>query len=298
MLAGFVAFAPRLLAAAAADPSHPALDIRNMGDWLAVSGLRVALIVVGSLVAVRIAWIIVGRVERTAEKRLARGDADAVRRAKTVGQVLRNFLAGVFVFLGGALVLRELGVDVGPLLASAGVAGVAIGFGAQFLVRDLIAGVFILYENQFDVGDIVMGADVSGVVECLNLRTTMLRDMDGRLHVIPNGEFKVITNVTRDYHVAVVDIGVAYGQDLTRVRAVIEAELRGLGEDPAVGAYLLEPGTILGVEAFFDLHYTVRVTIRAERAGYSAVKRAFQERIVLAFHREGIAMRVAPGAVT
>lgn len=267
-----------------------------MGDWAAVSGLRVAIVVVGCLIAVRIGWMIIARAERAAERRLARGNGDAARRAKTIGQVSRSLVTALFVFLGGALTLREFGVDVGPLLASAGVVGVAVGFGAQSLVRDLIAGVFILYEDQFDVGDVIAGAGVSGAVETVNLRTTVLRDLEGQVHVIPNGEFKVITNMTRDWHGVIVDVSIAYGEDLTRVRALIDAELLALAGDRTLGPCLLETPRILGVEAFFDLHYTLRISARVEPRGYPAVKRALQERIVQAFSREGIRMRVPPGA--
>lgn len=281
------------------DPAHPAFDVRHLGDWLAVSGLRIAIIVLGCLIAVRIGWIVIARVERAAEKRLASGgDVDAVRRARTIGQALRSLVAGLFLFLGAALTLREFGVDVGPLLASAGVVGVAIGFGAQSLVRDVIAGVFVLYENQFDVGDVISGAGVSGVVETVNLRTTVLRDLDGRVHVIPNGEFKVITNLTRDWHGVIVDVGVAYGEDLARVREILEAEMMEMAKDDEVGSLLLEKPAILGVEAFFDLYYTLRLAARVQPRGYRTVKRALQERVVCAFHREGIRMRVPPGAVT
>lgn len=279
------------------DPAHPAFDVRHMGDWLAVSGLRILIIVVGCLLAVRLGWLIIGRVERAAGKRLARSDGEALRRATTIGQALRSLVAGLALFLGASWTLREFGVDVGPLLASAGVVGVAIGFGAQTLVRDVIAGVFILYENHFDVGDVIAGAGVSGAVETVNLRTTIVRDLDGRVHVIPNGEFKVITNVTRDWHGVVVDAGVAYGEDLTKVRTVIEAELLALRQDTTVGPLLLDAPVILGVEAFFDLHYTVRVSVRVLPRGYRTVKRALQERIVCAFHREGIRMRLPPGSV-
>ncbi len=280
------------------DPSHPAFDVRHLGDWVAVSGLRVALIILGCLIGARIGWSIIARIERAAEKRLIAGDADAVRRARTIGQALRSLVAGLFLFLGAALTLREFGVDVGPLLASAGVVGVAIGFGAQSLVRDAIAGAFILYENQFDVGDVISGAGVSGVVEGVNLRTTVLRDLDGRVHVIPNGEFKVITNLTRDWHGVIVDVGVAYGEDLAKVRALLEAEMADMARDDEIGALLLEPPQILGVEGFFDLYYTLRLAARVQPRGYRTVRRALQERVVCAFHREGIRMRVPPGAVT
>jgi small conductance mechanosensitive channel len=272
-------------------------DLRHFGDWLATSGARVGLIIAACLLGARLLWTIIHRVERAIERRAADLGLDRARRARTIGQALRSVAGGMFLFLGVSLTLREFGVDVGPIVAGAGVAGVAIGFGAQTLVRDLIAGVFILYEDHFDVGDTISGAGVAGIVETMSLRTTVLRDQDGRLHVIPNGEFKVITNLTRGWNMAVVDVGVAYPEDVERVLALLRSEMTALAAEPEVARDLIGPIEVVGVEDFRDLDYLVRVRARTHPLAHVAVRRAVRRRALAAFVREGVRMRTAPPAV-
>ena len=224
------------------DPAHPAFDVRHMGDWLAVSGLRMAIIVLGCLVAVRIGWLIIARVERAAEKRLARGDGDAVRRARTIGQALRSWVAGLFLFLGVALTLREFGVDVGPLLASAGVVGVAIGFGAQSLVRDVIAGVFFLAEDAFRVGEYIEGAgNTKGNVERITLRSVALRHHNGPLHFVPYGALGSVRNTSRDWVIDKFNLPLPIEVESEAIRKMIKKVGEDMKADPLLGPMMLEP---------------------------------------------------------
>ncbi len=277
--------------------THDGLDIRHVGDWLATSGLRVAIIALACLVGARLAWVIIGRIERAVASH-ARGDAQHhAKRARTIGRVLRGAVGGAVLFVGAALCLREVGVDIGPILAGAGVAGLAIGFGAQTLVRDVIAGVFVLSEDQFDVGDVIEVAGVSGVVEDMSLRTTRLRDVNGHLHVIPNGEFKVVTNTSRDYHCVQLDVGVAYTENVDRVLEMLRREAERFSHDPALSPALLAPIDVQGVESFADLDYVVRLSARCDPRIQRDVRRAIATRVLSAFQREGVRMRVPPGAM-
>jgi small conductance mechanosensitive channel len=275
-----------------------AFDVRHLGDWLATSGLRIAIIALACLVGVRLAWGIIARVERAvaAHARGAHDDEHHAKRARTIGRALRGAVGGAIVFLGVALGLREVRVDIGPILAGAGVAGLAIGFGAQTLVRDVIAGLFILSEDQFAVGDVIAGAGVAGAVEDMNLRTTSLRDQNGDLHVIPNGEFKVITNMSREFHAVLLDVGIAYSEEVDRVLNVLRREVTALANDPAVAPLLHAPVDVQGVEAFHDLDYVVRVNARCEPRAQREVRRAVATAVLRAFQREGIRMRTPPGA--
>ena len=157
------------------------------------------------------------------------------------------------------MILSEVGIDITPLLAGAGVVGIAIGLGAQSLIKDLIAGFFILVEDQFNVGDVVRVADVTGGVEGLNLRRTLLRDLDGILHVVPNGQIRVASNFTKVWSRAHLNISVAYKEDLDKVMLVIRKVWEGMAEDPDWSPSLISKTPwLLRVDAFGDSGITIK----------------------------------------
>ena len=186
------------------------------------------------------------------------------------------------------MILQEVGITLGPLLATAGVAGLAIGFGAQTLVKDVISGIFILFENQFLLGDVIETANVSGAVEEINLRTTVLRDVHGVVHIVPNGEIRVLSNKTKGWSRAVLEVGVGYNEDIDRTIEVLREVCADLYNDPEFGALLLEEPTVPGVEAFGESAVMIRVMARTVPLKQWDVAREFRKRIKQRFDDEGI----------
>jgi small conductance mechanosensitive channel len=197
---------------------------------------------------------------------------------------------GVLIVVAALLMLLSSFVDIAPLLASLGVAGLAVSLGAQTLIKDLIGGFLILVENQYAVGDVIQAGDVSGTVERLTLRATCVRDVDGRLHVVPNGEVRVVSNLTKDWSRALVDVGVAYEEDLDRALRVLAGVAEAFAEDADFGPQLLEPPQVLGPVSLGDWAITVRVMVKTQPGKQWGIARELQRRILAACEREGVTL--------
>jgi small conductance mechanosensitive channel len=273
--------------------------------------LRIVGIVVGAML---LRWVlhraITGAVERTVESSLherlaerrttrvlveAGGVLPAERRrqrAQTIGSVLRSIASFTIFGVAFAMVLGELGVQLGPLLASAGVVGVALGFGAQSLVRDFLSGIFLILEDQYGVGDVVDVGSVIGTVESIGLRVTRLRDGDGVVWYVRNGEILRVGNRSQGWSTAVVDIPVAYAEDLSRVEALIAAAAVELAADPQWSPLILEDPEVAGVEALSGDTVVLRVLLKCAPNENAAVQREFRSRIKAVFDREGVRVPV------
>lgn len=196
----------------------------------------------------------------------------------------RLFIVGV----AGLMLLSHFGIDITPLLASAGVAGLAISLGAQTLIKDLIGGFLVLSENQYAVGDFIQVGNVTGQVEQLTLRTTHVRDVSGNLHLIPNGEVRVVANQTKGWSRALVDVGVAYEEDLERVFRILEELAASFIQDPTFGPQLLEPPQVLGPMSLGDWAITLRMMVKTLPGKQWAINRELQRRINDVFLRKNI----------
>ncbi|MFQ5875031.1 MAG: mechanosensitive ion channel family protein, partial [Dehalococcoidia bacterium] len=186
------------------------------------------------------------------------------------------------------MILGQLGLQIGPILAGVGIIGLAVGFGAQSLVKDVINGFFLLLENRYRVGDVIRAAGVAGRVESITLRVTTLRDLEGRVHVIPNGQIETLTNFTKDWSRALLDIGVAYKEDVDEVMAVLREVSEELRQDEGFKEFIVEPLTILGVEAFGDSEVTIRMFFTTQPLKQWDVAREFRRRVKKAFDEQGI----------
>ncbi len=209
---------------------------------------------------------------------------------ETLVQIIRW---GVGVAIAGAAVLMLLGtfgVPITPLLTGAGVAGLAVSLGAQTLIQDLIGGFLILLENQYAVGDVIQVGDVSGAVEQLTLRATCIRDIDGRLHIVPNGEVRIVSNVTKGWSRALVDVGVAYEEDVDHAIRVLEEVAETFAEDPALAPELLEPPRVLGPISLGEWAMTIRTMVKTQPGKQWQVARELRKRILAACEREGVSL--------
>lgn len=211
------------------------------------------------------------------------------QRAETIGAVLRNVIAVIIWSIAVLTVLGEFGVNLAPLIATAGIAGIALGFGAQSIVRDFLAGLFILLENQFGVGDVVDLGAATGTVEGVSLRTTRVRDLDGVVWHVPNGTVTRVGNKSQQWARALVDIAIAYDADVQRATEVIREVLAELRADDEIGGLLIDEPTVLGVESMAAERVVLRVVVRTLPQEQAPVARAIRVRVKAALDAAGIA---------
>ena len=219
---------------------------------------------------------------------LERVGAARQRQAVTVVQIARWVAYLVILVSGVLMLLSTLGIDVTPLLASAGIAGLAISLGAQSVIKDAIGGLLIVLENQFAVGDFIQIGNVSGEVEEITLRSTQLRGLNGDLITVPNGEVRIVANQTRDWSRALVDLGVAYEADLDRALSVLEESVAAFAADTTSGAFLIDPPQVLGPLALGDSAVTMRVLVKTQPGKQWEVARDLRRFLLAACEREEI----------
>jgi small-conductance mechanosensitive channel len=201
---------------------------------------------------------------------------------------LRNLATVVIMVVAIITVLGQLGVQIGPVLAAAGIVGLAVGFGAQTLVKDVINGFFILLEDQIRVGDVVQVAGQGGVVEKVNLKMIVLRDLAGNVHYVPNGSIDLVTNMTKDYSRYVFDVGVAYREDVDEVIQIIREVDEKLRSDPDFGPDILEPMEILGLDQFADSAIVIKARTKTRPIQQWRVAREFNRRLKRRFDEKNI----------
>lgn len=234
---------------------------------------------------------LVGPVARRIERAVDDGDdstfTEREQRGRTISHLLRSVGRVVIVAVVFLLAFNVF-INIGPLLAGAGILGLAVSFGAQSLVKDVIAGFFILMENQFAMGDVIEVAGKSGVVERMTLRMVMLRDTDGTVHMVPNGQITTVSNQTRKWSNAVLDVGIAYESDIDRVLGVLRDEARAFAADP-LWAHRLDGGPeVQGVQHLGDSAVTVRTVLRTQPGAQWEVAREFRRRLKNRLEAEGI----------
>lgn len=215
-------------------------------------------------------------------------DNEAIKRAETLGRVFRYLAAVVISLVAGMLVLSELGVSLAPILGAAGVVGIAVGFGAQTLVKDYFTGFFLLLENQIRQGDVVKLGEHAGLVEEMTLRYVQLRDYSGNVHFVPNGNISSVINMSRGYAQAVVDVGVAYGEDLSHVMQVMRDTAASLRQDEAFTKRILDDFELAGVERWDDSAVVLRGRFRVMPLEQWGVRREYLHRLKNAFDAAGI----------
>jgi small conductance mechanosensitive channel len=259
-------------------------------------GVRLAIIFLGAVLVLRVSGALIKRLERTIRERATGDEAAREKRARTIGSVLRGG-GRLLVFVIAALMgVRELGLDITPALAAAGGFGVALGIGAQSLVRDWIAGFFIIHDDQFGVGDIVRAAGVAGTIEQLSLRHTELRDGDGSLHFIPNGEIKIVTNLTRSWAAPLVRVPVSADEDPERVLKVFDEMARAFRADPATASLLVDGPNVLGIDDVSAGQFTVLIQAKTRPENRHPVTRALRLAALRRLRAEGISLVAATNA--
>jgi small conductance mechanosensitive channel len=268
-------------------------DAAELADTLA-SPLRLALIIALAFVASYLARRVIRRIARrvAASPQIGpRGGARHSQRIETMSHVLCNVTTVVISVIALFVALGELGVDIAPLVAGAGVVGVALGFGAQSIVRDFLAGLFMVSEDQFGVGDVIDVGGVVGTVEGFTLRVTRLRDVEGSVWHVPNGEIKRVGNQSQQWARAVLDIAVAYDTDIPKATTLIEEVVGAMWHDPEWSDVMLSEPEVWGVEAFVPEGPVIRTVVKTKPHEQWNIAREMRARILAAFDEAGIQIR-------
>jgi moderate conductance mechanosensitive channel len=262
---------------------------RQVVSWILSHGIRALIIVAGAYITLRGAHLAIERVQsRTAAVAAGPNALERRRRTATLASIVSSIVTAIVIFLGGLMVLRELSIDVIPLLTGAGIAGLAIGFGAQNLVRDVISGFFMILEDQVGVGDVARIQSVTGVVEEIRLRTIVLRDADGAVHVFPNGTIATLANLSKDFAYANADVVIMHGEPLERAFAALRMIGLAMQEDKEIAPLLLGPLEVLGVQELREADLTIRARFKTLPMKQFAVAAELRRRIAWSFAARGI----------
>ena len=282
--------------------------LAKLSDWFVGTPITVIGILLGAWILALLARRYLGRLisatiakhDSMAARQLGRvglaspGEPDPrlEARSQSISGVVGGTAAVIIWVIALITVLGELGIDLGPIIAGAGIAGVALGFGAQSIVKDFLAGLFVLVEDQYGIGDVVDLGEASGTVQEISLRSTVLRAQDGTVWHVPNGEVMRVGNRSQLWSVAVVDVAVAYSSDLVEAQTVILQTANGVCESAAWKDQVLEPPDLLGVEAFATIGITVRIVVKTAAGTQWALQRALREAIKAALDAAGIEIPV------
>jgi small conductance mechanosensitive channel len=259
-------------------------------DWLVTSGARILIIAVGAYVFMRIVNGAIGRFEKAVSGRRAgyASVVDTEKRVRTLTALLRSVVFVLVLGVAVVMVLKELGMDIAPIIAGAGILGLAVSFGSQNLVRDIISGFFIIFEDQVRVGDAAVINGKPGTVEEIKFRTIAIRDLDGTLHIFPNGSITQLSNQSRDWSRYIVDVRVAYGENLDYVIETLREIGKGLAGDKNYESLILEPMDVLGVDSFGPSEVVVRCMLKTLPQKQWGAGRELRKRVISGLIDRGI----------
>lgn len=272
-------------------PELPDVEtLTPLGRWMWEHGTRIVLVLLLSIVVYRLFRLIASRLKkRVQEMDEVEGSAMDMR-AETLFDVVTNAAAVAIVTAATLTILQELEVEIGPLLASVGIVGLALGLGAQTLVKDVIAGFFILVENQYIVGDLVELVGLTGTVEVVTLRVTHVRDVEGVLHIIPNGEIRTVSNRSRDWSRAIVDVGITYEDDVEKAMATLREIGENLVADEEMRPLLVDEPTVTGIEGLEDWQVRLRMMVKTQPTQHLDVQRYLRQQIRALFPERGLTL--------
>ena len=261
------------------------LHVTLSGEGILI--IRIAGIIAVAYLTVKIVNLAVLQMERLVESE-GLTLSEAQKRARTLGKIINSAAITIVVSISIMMILSEFGMNITPIITGAGIVGLAVGFGAQNLVRDVISGFFLILEDQIRVGDVAKINGVGGTVEGIRLRTTILRDVEGTVHIFPNGEIKQVANMTKEFSYYLINLGVAYKENVDLVMDVLKEIGEKLQEDPAYRPLILDPLEILGVDDFADSQVTVKLRIKTLPLKQWTVGRELRRRIKNTFDAKNI----------
>jgi moderate conductance mechanosensitive channel len=271
----------------------------DIGVDFAKASMRIALIVGVAYVGLRLLRVAFNRLEKLLIRATAAAEVipeSATKRIRTLMSVLWTIVVGLVWFVVALMTLGQIGVNVTPVLAGAGIVGLAIGFGAQNLVKDLVSGFFLILENQVRVGDVAIINGTGGLVEAISFRTIVLRDEAAVIHVFPNGSINTLANMTKDWSAYVISVNVAYKEDPDRVSDVMRHVAEEMYAEPKYRSAMLEPIEIFGVDGFTESAVTIKARLKTQPLQQFAIGREYRRRLKKAFDAEGIEMPLSQRA--
>jgi small conductance mechanosensitive channel len=271
---------------------HPrgGLRLSVVTGWLFGPGLRVIVIALLAYASIRATGLVVRRFEHDVATGSTLDALERAKRARTLGAVISKVMTVVVLGVATLMILQQFNIDITPVLTGAGIAGLAVGFGAQALVRDVISGFFLLLEDQVRVGDVAAINGTAGLVEQLNLRTIVLRDGEGTVHVFPNGAITTLANRSKDFSYYMIDLSISYDEDPDRISAILVQVGAALQADAKFGPFILAPLEINGVDAFADWWMVMKMRIKTMPLKQWDVGRELRKRIKRALDEHGIEM--------
>jgi len=258
-------------------------------DWALNHGLKIVIIVIIAYVLKVIAKRSIQRIVKAAvaSEKFVTENAE-IQRMNTLVRIFSWTINTIIVIIASMMIIQEFGVQIAPILASAGIVGVAIGFGGQYLVRDLITGFFIIFENQYRIGDVINVEGIGGVVEDISLRVTTLRDMNGTVHYIPHGEIKKVSNLSKNFAKVNLNVGIAYESNIDHVIAVVNKIGKELAQDPAWKDFINQAPQFLRVDDLDDSSISIKITGETKPLKQWDVTGELRKRILETFEKEGI----------
>jgi moderate conductance mechanosensitive channel len=259
-----------------------------LARWAFDTGLRIAMIAIAAYLALRIGSATTRRFEREMSRGTGLDVIERTKRARTLGRLVQNTLSIVVTVVAALMTLREFGIDTTPILTGAGIVGVAVGFGSQTLVRDVISGFFLIMEDQVRVGDVAVVNGQGGLVEAVNLRTIVLRDEEGTVHVFPNGEVKTLANKSKDYSYFVISVPIPLEADPQVVGAAIRDAAGTLLDDPELRTQILEPFELYGMDGLEPGQFVMKGRIKTVPQKQWTVGRELRARITTIFKQRGL----------
>jgi len=262
--------------------------ISDSQNWLLHNGITIIAIIIASLIILKFGHIFIEKTIRKVVRQNEGTKTAEEQREDTLIQVLDITLSVIVISVSSLIILTELGINIAPLLAGAGIAGIALGFGAQYLVKDVISGIFILLENQYAVGDVICTAEKCGSVKKITLRITVLRDLDGVVHYIPNGEITIASNLTKSKSNVNLNVGVAYNSDLDKVEKVINEVGKEMAKDKEWKDKIVEPPKVLRVNNLGDSSIEFKITGETARMAQWGVTGELRKRLKKAFDKNDI----------
>ncbi|HQI46613.1 MAG TPA: mechanosensitive ion channel family protein [Bacteroidales bacterium] len=268
-------------------------SIENFVDsiipWLLNHGIRIVFIAVFAYILIRILNKFIERAVRLAVVADSQISPDSEKkREETLIHIFKFTIKVVIWIIAGLMILEEFGVQIAPILAAAGIVGIAFGFGGQYLIKDIISGLFIILENQYRIGDIVAFDKVSGLVENITLRKTTLRDMDGTVHHIPHGEVKTVSNYSKDFSRINLNVGIAYNSDLEKVIRLVNKVGQELFNDDNFKEMLVTPPQFLRVDNLEDSSVVIKIVADTKPLKQWELTGELRKRLLIAFNKEGI----------
>jgi small conductance mechanosensitive channel len=256
--------------------------------WSLTHGIRVVLILLAAYLIKVFSKRLINKIAQLTLKSDLADSEGEIKRLNTIVRIITWTVNTLLIIVITLMLLKEFSVDITPLLAGAGILGVAVGFGGQYLVRDIISGFFIIFENQYRIGDSIKIAGISGTVEDINLRVTILRDMDGTLHYIPHGEIKTVSNMSKHFGRVNLNVGVSYNADINQVKEVINQVGQEITADPAWKDLILETPSFLRIDSLDESSISIKIVGKVKPSRQWEVTGELRKRLKEAFDKAGI----------